>query len=543
MRKINSVFLAALVMVSSAFGDGDAATISPWPAPGVPYLDQAIAAIPAEIETYMKASHVPGVAIAVVHGGKVVYAQGFGVANMDTGAKVDADTVFQLASISKALSSTVISTQVTAGKAGWNTKIKDALSWFALATGTGGDWVSGEVTLGDMYSHRSGLPDHGGDDLEGLGYDRQTILERLRYLPLTPFRASYAYTNYVIMAGAQAVSHRVRKDWAPLARDALYAPLGMARTTSSYQEFLALPNRASGHSPNDDNLDGAWRVTPVPFDSDRATAAGGSTSSANDLAKWMAMLLADGKTPSGQQLIAPAVLNDSISAHNVLPLSDDAGAAANNNFYGYGFSAGQTSNGLKYAGHNGALGQGFSTNFQVVPALDLGIVVLTNGFPLGLPETVVSEFIDLAQFGVVKADYWEMNSKMFREAIKAAFGSSSVSGNPPAGARPAQPLARYAGTYRNDYLGEAQVTVSGDALQLHMGPAGGGKNWSLTHWDGGTFKLLLGTDDANATAVSAVRFDLSGPKATLWLEYYDGTSKGRGTLSRADRPARRRRPA
>ena len=114
---------------------------------------------------------------------------------------------------------------------------------------------------------------------------------------------------------------------------------------------------------------------------------------------------------------------------------------------------------------------------------------------------------------------------------------------PPAGARPAQPLARYAGTYRNDYLGEAQVTVSGDALQLHMGPAGGGKNWSLTHWDGGTFKLLLGTDDANATAVSAVRFDLSGPKATLWLEYYDGTSKGRGTLSRADRPARKRRPA
>ena len=158
MRKINSVFLAALVMVSSAFGDGDAATISPWPAPGVPYLDHAIAAIPAEIETYMKATHVPGVAIAVVHGGKVVYAQGFGVANMDTGAKVDADTVFQLASISKALSSTVISTQVTAGKAGWNTKIKDALPWFALGTGTGGDWVSGEVTLGDMYSHRSGLP-------------------------------------------------------------------------------------------------------------------------------------------------------------------------------------------------------------------------------------------------------------------------------------------------------------------------------------------------------------------------------------------------
>ena len=216
MRNIGSIFVAAVVTALGACGDGNATTISPWPAPGVPYLDQAIAAIPTQIETYMKATHVPGVAIAVVHGGKVVYAQGFGVANMDTGAKVDADTVFQLASISKALSSTVISTQVTAGKAGWNTKIKDALSWFALATGTGGDWVSGEATLGDMYAHRSGLPDHGGDDLEGLGYDRQTILERLRYLPLTPFRASYAYTNYGIMAAAQATAGRVELPPPPL---------------------------------------------------------------------------------------------------------------------------------------------------------------------------------------------------------------------------------------------------------------------------------------------------------------------------------------
>jgi CubicO group peptidase (beta-lactamase class C family) len=535
MRKVSSIFLAVLVMVVSACGDGDATAISPSPVPGVPYLDQAIEAIPAKIETYMKAAHVPGAAIAVVQGGKVVYAQGFGIANMDTGAKVDADTVFQLASISKAISSTVISTQVTAGKVGWNTKIHDALPWFALGTGTDVAWVSGEVTLGDMYSHRAGLPDHCGDDLEGLGYDRQTILTRLRYLPLNPFRASYAYTNYGIMTAAQAVSQRVGKDWVLLTRDALYAPLGMARTTSSYQEFLTLPNRASGHSPIDDKLDGTWRVTPVPFNTDRQTAAGGSDSSANDMAKWMIMLLADGKTPGGQQLIASAVLNDSMSVHNVLPLSGDAGPTAINGFYGYGFSTGQASNGLKYAAHNGALGQGFSANFQVVPALDLGIVVLTNGFPVGLPETVVREFIDLAQFGVVKADYWEANSKMFREAIKAAFGSSSVSGNPPAGARPAQPLARYAGTYRNDYLGEAQVTVSGNALQLHMGPADGGKNWSLTHWDGDTFKLLLGTDDASATAVSAVRFDLSGPKATLWLEHYDGTSNGRGTLSRDDR--------
>jgi CubicO group peptidase (beta-lactamase class C family) len=505
------------------------------PKSGVPYLGYAVSQIQGRINNYLQVSHVPGLSIAVVRGGKVVYSQGFGVANMDTGARVDADTVFQLASISKPIGATVISTQVSAKKVTWDTSIASSLPWFALGTSSSGsssDWVSQNVSLADMYSHRSGLPDHAGDDLEGLGYDRKTILQQLRYLPLEPFRASYAYTNYGIMAAAEAVAQKVGAPWAQLSNAALYQPLGMTRTTSDFTTYIAYPNHAVGHSPIDDNLDGAWRVTPEQYDGDRAAAGGGVSSSANDMAKWMVMLLAGGKAADGTQLIDPVVLRDIMSAHNILPLPGDATLASSNAFYGYAFNTGQTSDGMKLASHNGALGQGASTNFEIVPALDLGVVVLTNGFPLGLPETVTSDFLELAQFGEVRTDAWDFYQTAFRNAIKAAFASSSVSADaPPANAKPAQPLANYAGTYHNDYFGDAVVTVVNSALQLHMGPTDGGMTWTLTHWDGDVFKLWQGTEDASQTTVSAITFNFSGTKATLTDEYYQRTSRV-GTLTR-----------
>ena len=127
---------------------------------------------------------------------------------------------------------------------------------------------------------------------------------------------------------------------------------------------------------------------------------------------------------------------------------------------------------------------------------------------------------------------WDFYQTAFRSAIKDAFASSSVAAAvPPSNAKPAQPLANYAGTYHNDYFGDALVTVVNGALQLHMGPADGGMTWTLTHWDGDVFKLWQGTEDASQTTVSAITFNFSGPKATLTDEYYQRTSR-LGTLTR-----------
>ncbi|MEQ9126551.1 MAG: serine hydrolase domain-containing protein, partial [Alphaproteobacteria bacterium] len=164
-------------------------------------IDAALGRLDDLVAAILDRSKVPGLAVAVVRDGRTVYAKGFGVRRVGAPETVDSETVFQIASLSKAVGATVVAAQVTAGQVAWDMPVTTALPWFALAD----PWVTRHVTVGDLYAHRSGLPDHAGDDLEDLGFGRQAILERLRLLPLAPFRASYAYTNFGLTAAAEAV--------------------------------------------------------------------------------------------------------------------------------------------------------------------------------------------------------------------------------------------------------------------------------------------------------------------------------------------------
>src|SRR5258708_7786931 len=150
----------------------------------------------------MSQTGVPGLAAAVVHDGELLYAKGFGVRDVSTGAPVDPEgaTVFQLASVSKPLSSTVVARAVGRGVVEWTDPVVGHLPLFALAD----PYVTEHVTLADLFSHRSGLPDHAGDLLEDLGYDQEHVLDRLRLEPLAPFPAIWNYTNFGLTAAAAA---------------------------------------------------------------------------------------------------------------------------------------------------------------------------------------------------------------------------------------------------------------------------------------------------------------------------------------------------
>src|SRR6201995_1813449 len=169
-------------------------------------IDDAVAKVDGLVADLMKNSGIPGLAVAIVHGGKTLYAKGFGLKDTSKGDaadnRVDADTVFQLASISKSVGATVVAHEVTDNVITWDTPVVSKLPWFTLSD----PYVSSHATIADLYSHRSGLPDHAGDRLEDLDYDRQQTLERLRYLPLAPFRNSYTYTNFGVTAAGEAVA-------------------------------------------------------------------------------------------------------------------------------------------------------------------------------------------------------------------------------------------------------------------------------------------------------------------------------------------------
>jgi CubicO group peptidase (beta-lactamase class C family) len=476
-------------------------------------VENAVAKLDGLAEDLMSKSGIPGMAVAVVHGGKTVYAKGFGVKDVRNGDgadnRVDPDTVFQLASLSKPLGATVVAHQVGLDAIRWDTPIVEKLPWFALSDPA----VTRMVTIGDMFSHRSGLPDHAGDLLEDMGYDRRYVLERLRQLPLAEFRTSYAYTNFGLTAGAEAVAVGAGKSWEDLSQDVLYHPLGMASTSSRFDEYAARPDRAVGHIHVDGTYQPRYIRDPQP-----EAPAGGVSSSVGDLTHWLTMVLANGSY-DGRQIVDAKALLPAVTPQIVAsPASEPA---MRSGFYGYGFNVGTTSAARMQLSHSGAFELGSGTNFVILPSADVAIVALTNATPSGVPETLTAEFADLVQFGEVREDWYKLYSEAF-VAMEAPVGELAGK-KPPANPAPPGPLSGYVGTYGNDYWGPARVTEKDGGLTLALGPK---LVVPLQHWDGNVFTFSFVTENAPPGTISKATFD--GDKLTL--EYYD--QEGRGTFTR-----------
>jgi CubicO group peptidase (beta-lactamase class C family) len=492
--------------------------LSDLPPPLVPAMalpdnavDNAVAKLDGIADELMKSSGVPGMAVAVVHGGKTIYAKGFGVKDVtkpsdDPANKVDPGTVFQLASVSKPIGATVVAHQVGQKAISWNTPVVDKLPWFALSDPA----VTPMVAVGDLYSHRSGLPDHAGDKLEDLGYDRRYILERLRQLPLDPFRISYAYTNFGLTAAAEAVAAAAGKPWEDLSEQVLYRPLGMSSTSSRFADFEARADKALGHIHIDGKYQPLYKRDPDP-----EAPAGGVSSSVDDLTHWLAMVLANGSY-DGQQIVAPDALLPALTPQIVSsPASEPA---MRSGFYGYGFNVGTTSAARTQLSHSGAFELGAGTNFVIIPSADVAIVALTNATPSGIPETLTAEFADLVQFGEVRENWRKLYGDAFADMDKPA--GSLVGQKPPASPAPAKPPAAYVGTYKNDYWGAATVTEKDGRLTVALGPRP--DTFELRHWDGDVFVFSFVTENAPPGTVSTARFD--GDKLTL--EYFDDDKMG-----------------
>lgn len=495
----------------------DLSEVPPPLVPALPLPDDAVAkavnkldGIAAEL---MRSSGIPGLAVAVVHGGKTVYAKGFGVRDVRNGDgpdnRVDADTVFQVASLSKSLAATVVAHQVGTGAIGWDTPVVSKLPWFALSDPT----TTGLVTVGDLFAHRSGLPDHAGDKLEDLGYDRREVIGRLRMLPLTPFRISYAYNNFGLTAAAEAVATGAGMSWEDLSQDVLYRPLGMNATSSRFADYAARPDRAVGHIRIGDRYEPRY-----VRNADAQSPAGGASSSINDMARWLRMVLADGNF-DGRQIVDPKALLPAVTPQAVSARATEP--AMRSGFYGYGFNVGSTSAARMQFSHSGGFELGAATNFVIIPSADVAIVALTNAAPTGIPETLTAEFADLVQFGEVREDWRTLYANAFA-AMDAPEGAL-VGKRPPANPAPAKPLSAYTGVYRNDYWGPATVTEVDGKLMLALGS----KLWvPLGHWGGDVFTFMFVTENAPPGTVSKATFD--GDKLTL--EYYD--EDGLGTFFR-----------
>jgi CubicO group peptidase (beta-lactamase class C family) len=469
-------------------------------------VDEAIGKLDGLVDQLMKTSGIPGMAVAVVHDGKTQYAKGFGVKDIRTGAKVDADTVFQLASLSKPVGATVVAHEVTENVVDWNTPVSTKLPWFQLSD----PYVTSNVTIADLYSHRSGLPDHAGDELEDLGYDQRQVLERLKYLQLSPFRITYGYNNFGLTAAAEAVAAAAGKPWEDLSDEVLYRPLGMTSTSSRFADFAGRPNHAVGHVKAGDKYQPLYTRNP-----DAQSPAGGVSSSINDMARWLAMVLGNGAY-DGTQIVSSQALLPAVSAQMISVPSATPNARAG--FYGHGFNVSVTSSGRTQYSHSGAFSMGAATAFSVLPSERVGIIALTNAAPIGVPETLAAQFMDLVQYGEVREDWPTLYRQAF-DGMDRPEGSL-VGKQPPANPAPAAPLSSYVGVYNNEFWGPATVSERDGTLQFTLGPRG--DTFPLSHWDGDTFTFTLQGENAAPGTISRATFAGN----TLALEYFDDNKLG-----------------
>jgi len=485
-------------------GGSDANGITHNPDPGAiapKNIDLALAQIDQLTADLMARMGVPGVAVAVVHGNETIYVRGFGRRDLRGPGLVDADTVFQLASMSKSLGATTVAHEVGVGRVRWDQPLHELLPWFALSD----PQASQELTIGDLYAHRSGLPDHIGDHLEDMGYGQREVLERLRHVPIDGFRQKYAYTNFGLTAAGIAVAGKAQLDWATLNEQVLYQPLGMRRTSSRFSDFLLRDNRVAGHRMKN----GQWQVN-TPRMPDAQAPAASVTSSVNDLAKWLSMLLGKGAF-KGTRIVDAAALAPALTPQ--LP----------NSHYGFGFNVSTTSGGRLRYGHSGAFDLGAATAFNALPSANVGIVVLTNGYPVGLPEILCAQLIDLLEHGAIQRDYLAQIGPYF-EGLNKPRGAL-VGQSPPASPVPHEPLSVYAGRYHSDFYGPLQVDLVGGALQLTLGTTP--LRLPLQHWDGHVFTFRPETENAPPGTISQARFAAN----QVTLELYDDP-QGLGTFVR-----------
>ena len=474
-------------------------------------VSAAVGQLDAIITDTMRRTGVPGVAAAVVHRGRLLYADGFGVRDVRTGAPVNTQTVFRLASVSKSLSATVVAGIVGRKQTGWDEPVIGHLPGFALKD----PYVTEHVTIADLFSHRSGLPDHAGDLLEDLGYDRQYILRALRLEPLDPFRAQWIYTNFGLTAAAESAANATGTNWAAIADTLLFAPLAMHDTSFRNADFLRRRDRAAMHV----RIDGRWEQK-YTRDADPEAPAGGASSNVLDLARWMELLLANGVW-NGRAVIDADALGEAhlpriLSSHPSTP-------ASRSGFYGCGTNVGYDYSGRLRLNHSGAFSAGASTVYSLLPSEDLGIVVLTNGMPIGLPESISAYFLDLVVAGSFQEDWLEL----FGDVFAGLYVNHSVLAgtSKPTHPRPARPDDFYLGTYDNDYYGSIRVVSRSSELHVLIGPHP--DDYPLTHWDGDLFALY--PTGENAVGISAATFtpDLSGAHAaSVTLEYYNKTGRG-----------------
>src|SRR5687767_4498890 len=289
------------------------------------------ARIDALAQAALDAWQLPGMAVAVIKDDKVVHLKGYGVRELNQAGRVTPDTLFHIASTSKAFTTAAMAMLVDEKKMSWDDPVRKHLPWFQLSD----PCADSLVTLRDIVSHRTGLKRH--DELWDYGtWSREEIIRRIGSVELTrPFRSAYQYHNIMFMTGGETVAAASGMPWEQFVTTRIFQPLGMKNTVIAHEEWLQKERTASHRYDPATNA-----VRPyAAVDYASLGPAGAIKSSARDLAQWVRFQLAGGAI-DGKRLLSEKALEETWKPHTVLPVSSETAEdnpVTNINTYGLGW--------------------------------------------------------------------------------------------------------------------------------------------------------------------------------------------------------------
>lgn len=454
----------------------------------------------------MDTFQVPGVAVAIIKDNKVVMSQGFGVIEHGKSAKVTADTLFGIASNTKAMTAALLANLVDEGKLTWKTKVIDIIPEFQMPDA----YVTREFTITDLLAHNSGLGLGAGDLMiwPHTSLTNADILKGLKYLPeVSSFRSEFAYDNLMYIIAGEVITRVTGQPWSDVIQERIFTPLGMNNTRATFSLIEKQNNNvARAHVPLDDELN----VVGGNF-LEKFSSAGSVASSVNDMSLWLQAQLNKGAYGTKIDDKSPRLFSAKQSrtmwkAQTLLSVSDKATQQDKTHFSAYGLGWFMKDyHGVKLIHHSGGI-LGMVSKVVLVPEEDLAMVILTNqqsGYAFNaIYQQILNEYLELPEKDWIAYYHDKQQKSAAKEEKRLAKAADSVHKN----SAHSLALRDYANTYVDNWYGEIKVSFKNNKLHMEFSNTEDLKG-TLEHYQHNTF--IVRWHDRTLEADAFVNFNLN----------------------------------
>ncbi|MDB5209285.1 MAG: beta-lactamase [Sediminibacterium sp.] len=409
------------------------------------------------VERTLKAFDVPGIAVAVIKDGKVIHAKGYGMRSLKTMQKVDENTLFGIASNSKAFTSAALGMLIDEGKLKWDDKVRDYIPAFKLYD----PYVTEEFTIRDLLTHRSGLGLGAGDLMmfpDGSDFTREDIIHNLRYLKaVSAFRTKYDYDNNLYIVAGEVIAKVSGMSWEDFIEKRIMQPMNMTGSAASFSRVKNKTNAIDAHAPVDGKVEPINGVL-----SEQANAAGGIWSNLTDMSKWIIMQMENGKYGEGltKRLFSERVHDDMWTPQTIIPVRTSPPYNVHFSSYGLGWGLSDVK-GYKQVTHTGGLA-GIVTQVMLFPEMKLGIIVFTNQ-QVGAAFTAISNTIKDSYLGIKPSDWVTAfsdrikasndNAKKITDQIWADIEAQQKNNTAKTD------VQMFTGTYKDEWFGDVVISI------------------------------------------------------------------------------------